>query len=746
MLIKDLSVSKKVKAVLKNKGFYKLYPPQAETIEKGILKGKNMIIAIPTAAGKTLPAELAMVNMIEKGKGKALYLVPLKALASEKLKDFKKWEKAGIAKVIQTSSDFDEADNWLDKYDLIISTNEKADSLFRHNPKWLNKIKIIVIDEIHLIDSEKRGPTLEVYIAKIRQKLKKLQIIGLSATIPNAEQLAEWLNAELVLSEWRPVRLKEGVYYNGVIYYNDGTIEKTSMELDRPSHNLIKDTLDKGGQVLEFLTTRKHTVSQAKVISKITNPYLKWQDKNEIIQTIAKAVCSKSLTNTILGETLCNVVKDGAAFHHAGLSPKQRKYVEEGYKKKLVKVITATPTLAAGVNLPARRVLIIHQRYTSRGMQDIKVIEYKQMAGRAGRPGLDNYGEAILFARTEEQKISLQMKYQLGKIEPIMSKLNNIAILRTHLLAYIAQQEEWIHNQHIKMFFENTFYRTQVSDEMLLIRNINYSLKFLVENNFIDFEEEDFFATDLGIKVAQLYIDPMSAVIIKEGLKNASQSKKPFSLIGWTHLLATTPDFLRPYIRLTRGRSKDTPSELELALALYDKFENEMYRKSPYKLDTIDFSLVEEDPSFKIYLEALKVTLIMSMWVNEATEKKITQKFRIGPGDILQYINTYKWLFYSAKEIARILQYEDFIKPLGIIGWRVAKGIKDDILEIAKLKGIGRVRGRELYKAGYKTIDDFKVYTEEEAIKLKRKLEKVKGIGPALAKTIISQTSQIEIE
>jgi helicase len=195
-----------------------LRPAQSKAIKNGLLDGKNLLVCTPTASGKTLIAELAALKSILEGKGKAIYIVPLKALASEKYKDFKK-RYATAAKVALSIGDIDSADSYLMDYDLIISTAEKVDSLLRHHAPWISLVSTIIIDEVHLLNDVERGPTLEILITLLRQILKKSQIIALSATIGNPEELAGWLNAELVEDDWRPVKLHKGVYLDGEVEF-----------------------------------------------------------------------------------------------------------------------------------------------------------------------------------------------------------------------------------------------------------------------------------------------------------------------------------------------------------------------------------------------------------------------------------------------------------------------------------------------------------------------------------------------
>ncbi|MFT4283073.1 MAG: DEAD/DEAH box helicase [Candidatus Woesearchaeota archaeon] len=194
-------------SLLKAKGFESLRPSQEKSIKAGLFENKNLLVCTPTASGKTLVGELAMLNACYKGK-KAVYVVPLKALASEKYKQFSKYDflKVGVG-----SGDIDSEDKYLNYSDIIVVTSEKLDSLIRHKASFIKEIGVLVVDEIHLLNDASRGPTLEVVITMLKDLLNP-QIIGLSATIGNPDELASWLNASLVEDSWRPVELKRGTF------------------------------------------------------------------------------------------------------------------------------------------------------------------------------------------------------------------------------------------------------------------------------------------------------------------------------------------------------------------------------------------------------------------------------------------------------------------------------------------------------------------------------------------------------
>jgi len=195
-----------------------LRPAQEKAINAGLLERKNLLVCTPTASGKTLIAELAGIKSIMENIGKTIYIVPLKALANEKFKDFKKrYEK--YLRIALSIGDLDSADHYLETYDLIVCTAEKLDSLIRHHAPWLSKVATVIVDEVHLINDPGRGPTLEILITMLRKLLENVQIIALSATIGNPDELSQWLNAHLVIDNWRPVQLKKGIYFQGKLEF-----------------------------------------------------------------------------------------------------------------------------------------------------------------------------------------------------------------------------------------------------------------------------------------------------------------------------------------------------------------------------------------------------------------------------------------------------------------------------------------------------------------------------------------------
>ena len=323
MKIAELPVPEQVKEILLNQGITELFPPQEETIRAGVLDGKNIVLASPTASGKTLIAELCALKHVLEKNGKVIYLSPLRALASEKFEEFRKYSsirKPDGRKVSVgiSTGDFDTADTWLERYDIIITTNEKADSLLRHRAKWMDDISLVVADEVHLLNDAGRGPTLEVVLARLLQVNPDIQVLALSATINNVDEIASWLKANYVVTEWRPVSLKEGVILNEEIQYKDGDARKIEKKTRYPTVNLVLNTLKTGGQALVFASTRKNSVSAAKTIAQHTSEVLSKPMKRTLEHEAEKILSAGERTQ--ISETLAETCSVRHSFSPCRLS------------------------------------------------------------------------------------------------------------------------------------------------------------------------------------------------------------------------------------------------------------------------------------------------------------------------------------------------------------------------------------------------------------------------------------------
>ncbi len=705
--LSSFDIPNEILEILDQEGITHSYPPQAEAIPLA-LAGENLVLAIPTASGKSLIAYLSILRSVLAG-GKALYIVPLRALATEKFEELKKFEKLGL-RVELSIGNLDSPDPKLNEFDIIIATSEKIDSLLRHRASWLENIKVIVADEIHLINDPNRGPTLELILARFKQVNPQAQIIALSATIQNSIDLSLWLNAKHIQSSWRPVKLLEGVCYDGIIHFIDNTTHQLKHVTDDIT-SLVLDTIKNDGQVLIFVNSRRSTESLSRRLAKPIDKLLDTNERIKLNGIIDKYKKGETESTSTTGQ-LINNISSGVAFHHAGLANTQRKLVESNFKNGLIKCIVATPTLAAGINLPARRVIIRDvMRYDGDlGInKHIPILEVKQMMGRAGRPKYDSVGEAVLIAKDNISADDLRERYILNESEPIYSKLSIERALRTHILAAIASG--FVSNdKQLQEYMGNTFYAYK-SEYYTLSNQIKKVLNFLSDQDLVILEEgtDEFTPTEFGRRTSSLYIDPETAVILRNALEKSGGSEIP--ILAYLHAICAAPDMLTFYLRRA-----DYGWVEEVVEEYSEKFIHS-WSDSPAGYDD--------------FLSQIKTACMIDDWIEERSEEFITNKYHIGPGDIRNKVETGKWLLYSMRELARLFNHEH-LPVLNKLIQRISYGVSEELLELVSLRGVGRVRARTLYKHGYTNKTKLRKANEKQ-------LARIPSIGPIIAASIKEQ-------
>ena len=701
MRVDELDVSDSVAEALMEAGYVNLHPPQAEAIPIA-LQGHNLVVAIPTASGKSLIGYVpALDMMVRKGK-KVLYIVPLKALASEKKDDFEKFSKLGIKAHLSTG-DLDSDDKNLQDADIIVATSEKADSMIRHGSTWMEQVGLVIADEVHMIHDPGRGPTLEVILTKLMRRNRDLQIIALSATMSNAFDLAEWLHAKLVESDWRPIPLKEGVYYDGRIQFDD----RTSRDVEPDGEEiwgLVKQAILDGGQSLIFVNSRRSTealaVKYSKKMSELAGRTLSQADE---------VLLEGDAESTATGRKLSSCVKCGIAFHNAGLTYRQRKYVEDNFRNGQIKCIVATPTLAAGINLPARRVIVRDTtRYeTNYGNSPISVMEIKQMCGRAGRPGYDPYGEAVLVAKSETDKEHLMEDYVEHDTERLTSKLFNEKILRSHVLGLLATGDADSRDSIID-FLKETFFGT-VSQLFGIESVVDGIVRSLVEEDMAKENGEDIRITSFGKRVSDLYIDPASASILREAVTKIDDDTENLPILL---AAAMTPDVLGIYPKKADTDRLNAAGDEVWDHMLVDPEDIEDYDEEYFNSD-------------------LKVALLINDWIEETDEDTLTDTMGIGPGDIRSKIDMMDWIIYAMSEIAYMFN-PSAIKKIRPLMTRVRYGVKEELIDLVAFRGVGRNRARILFNHGIRSRSDIAAIDESE-------LANIPKIGSVLASKMKDQ-------
>lgn len=707
MKIADLELPITAQDLLAEQNITKLYPPQADAVKAGLLEGQNILVAAPTASGKTLIAMLAMMQFLSTKQGKVVYLTPLRALAAEKFSEFKKMEKIDFGRKIRaaiSTGDFDSVDKESESADIVVLTNEKMDSIIRHGVDWIDKIGLVIADEVHLIGDKDRGPTLEVILTKLKELESKPQVVGLSATITNSNELAEWLGCKLVLSDWRPVPLTEGVFDGGSVLWNNGDSNEIESSIRGPPIDLCLDTIKNGGQSLVFAETRTRSASLAAKGSDAVLKFLTDSEKKYLEEISQKILDNNEHTDLI--KTLSTLLKKGVGFHHAGLNQNCREIIETEFRNGKIKLLASTPTLAAGVNLPARRVVISSiARYDVKAgtNKPISILEYKQLCGRAGRPQYDKFGEAIIVGNSNASDL---IEYYInGTPEPIESQLTDDKALRIHILSHVVSNPG-IKDEQIFEFFKKTLAGLQTRKNTLKF-SIEIAKKFLIRENLIVQKAERFAATEFGKKVSMLYIDPITAIYFKRGLEAVSESKR--HTLGFLHLVSSCEEFF-PKFSL---RNKD-----------YETLGTLIENKSSELIESIS----EYDCSRSL--------LALHSWISESSEIHLSDNLGIESGDMHRMAETADWLVYCLYELAKLVDRADLLEELDTIRKRIAYGIKEELVELVKVRGIGRVRARKLYDHGIKTIEDLHTIPIN-------KLAEIDKIGPTIADNIKSQLKKV---
>jgi len=466
------------------------------------------------------------------------------------------------------------------------------------------------------------------------------------------------------------------------------------------------DTVKDNAQALIFTESRKRAVTLALSASEALKEMLT-PAKVDAVSKYINALLEHD--DSELAKSLAKAMGNLAAFHHAGLSPYARSIVEDAFRDGVIKVLTATPTLAAGVNLPARRVIIASiSRYDhEQGMSSrISVNEYKQMCGRAGRPRYDDYGEAIIVSNSSVEDIFDE--YINAESEPIRSTLNDERMLRRHILASIAMSKS-IKESELYELFSRTLLARQYSSKYI-VPKFRSSIEYLAVEGMINVTGYELSATKFGRRVAMLYIDPESAVIIKSVLTRINSGKRHGKLtLGLLHVITECPDFY-PRLQL---RSKD----MDEAIMLIDEHADEF-------LDDVDEYSISRS------------LLALYAWIEEYSDKHLYENLGVEPGDMYRMIEVSDWLLYSMYSIAELLGKRSILKDIDILRKRVKYGVKEELIPLVMLEGIGRARARALFNAGFtdlKSIADASI----------DRLENVKGIGHRLAERIKDEATRI---
>ena len=357
--------------------------------------------------------------------------------------------------------------------------------------------------------------------------------------------------------------------------------------------------------------------------------------------------------------------------------------------------------------MPARRVVISNiSRYDVKAgaNKPISVLEYKQLCGRAGRPQYDDYGESIIVVGNFHSADLIDY-YINGEPEPIESQITNDKSLRIHVLSIIVTNPG-LKQEEVLDFFLNTL-GGQQSRKSSLKFAINIALRFLLSEELLVKKGNRFAATDFGKKTSKLYIDPLTATYFRKALENVSEGKT--HTLGFLHLVSNCEEFF-PKFSL---RNKD-------------------YEKASLLIENHTSELLESISEY----DCNRSLLALYSWITESSELSLSDNLNIESGDMHRMVENTDWLIYCLREIAKEFERADLLEEFDMLRKRVIYGIHEELIDLVKIKGIGRVRSRILFRHGIENLTDLSKVSVN-------KLGEIDKIGSTLANKIKSQLRRV---
>lgn len=650
---------------------------KVERDENGALyikQSRNLLVCFPTSAGKTFLIKLFLLKHLDNGTN--FYTVPLKSLADEKHDEFTK-QFPGLKIGIMTGDYQHMLKATVSSYDIIITTYEKLDSLLRNSLELMQEIvSCIVIDEIHELGSD-RGKCIENFVMKLKM-IGDVPIMATSATVGNASQIARWLDADLFVSKFRPVPLKKGVLVDGEIEYDDGSFERYARTVEGTAslEDIITKKLEAGDQIMYVRATRDHASSFAKKMSLLVGDAYK---DDGLVLPHAKTKDEQALSKCI---------RRGIACHHAGLRSENRTYIEKMFKKGRIKFLCATTTLAAGVNLPSRVVLLDWRRFSkeSGGQEPLPVMEVLQILGRAGRPQYDSIGYGILVCKNDREYEYCMDTYLTLPPEQINSPLLDSGNLFHSLLGNIGTAS--VTAEDLLTYYSYSFGYCQDKDRMIkkVIKTMSSFEKF--PEPMVSVTNDAYRLTPIGKIVKQYYVDPDDASIIIEMIRDC----KALSTLSVVHAImkchAGAP-------LSVRGRSGWEEAIEDARDKLYYDDLDVNDREQVREIQTALILVGTGQPGETIYAD------------ESVSFDKLCERYGIEGGDIQRLVGPggkIFWLLQFASRVAKYYRKVEIARLIDIITIRLRYGVSTKIVPLCSIDNVGRERGKALYRAGYTTV------------------------------------------
>ena len=663
-----------------------LLPIQEEAVIKHeLLKGGDLLVSAPTSSGKTFIGEIAGCYEAFKG-GRVIYLVPMKAVAEEKFDSFTtKYEEYGIRVLISTS-DHRENDESIRSgdYDIAVVVFEKLLSLSVSSPQVFDAAGLVVVDECQMISDASRGPRLEILITRILNRQPRPRLLCLSAVAEDTGGLEKWIGASLLQSNDRPIELREGIVGTTGEFrfreWNSGNAgrEQLSSPADNEEDLLVavcRSLVAKSEQVVVFAATPDESVRTAE---SLLNRGIDGGRARNAIREMGRLESSEII------DKLESSLTKGIAFHNGDMMFGERLLVEKYFRQGEIRLICATSTLAMGVNLPAKNVVVEPTRWGRRlgrwTRENISVADYRNMGGRAGRLRLnDDYGRSILLAESQFKLDQYWGNYVCGSVERLVSKLGE-GELEDICLNLISSGICDSANSLTDFVLSSFWGFTHRAERDSLLLQVEKAVEALLGSDLLESKESSLHATVLG------------EICASKGVPVESFSY----LISWARLLP----------------SSEAVDELEVLTAtsltpvvLGNRFPvpgnqashwNEAIRQRTYG-ETITASLdfvMEADRSPYELSKGGKLALVLEQWIHGEATRRIEQDLEVRGGVVRNIAGVASWIVDTCEAICDALSASDtVVKQLNGISQRLVYGLPIECVGLVRLRTEGVHRG-----------------------------------------------------
>ncbi|CAB4068797.1 POLQ [Lepeophtheirus salmonis] len=720
--LKEWGLPQRVLEGYKSCGITRMFDWQSECLRQGkALEGRNLVYSAPTSAGKTLVAEILLLKRVIEYKKKGLFILPFVSLAREKMKSLQKL--LGDSNIrVEGFMGSQGPRGGLARAEIAVCTIEKANSLLNRameEGKGLESIGIIVVDELHLVGDSSRGYLLELMLTKIRYIAQNhIQIVGMSATLPNLDLIAEWLDADLYVTHFRPTPLTEMIKVDNVLYskqFDKIKVLNSLSFIKNDSDYLVQlclETVVDGHSVLVFCPTKSWCEKVAESIAKefynigMPNNNPKSDESSKYGSLLRKELDGIKLKATIenlkrtpagLDGVLGKSIAFAVAFHHAGLTMDERDIVENSFKQGVLRVLVATSTLSSGVNLPARRV-IVRSPFTYRN-QLIDSLSYNQMIGRAGRKGIDTQGESILFCRENERlKVEELINSKLTSVKSCLVQIKGDdlcssmkrAILEI-IAGNVAKNKDEVHRYTSCTMLAASLRRNGTQDSVAQ-NSITKCLEFLERNEFIRTQEisskVSYIATQLGLACLASSLSP------DEGLQNELQIVyllvPIYAAVSWPNL-----DWMN-YLTIWESLSSDLKRVGEI-VGIEERFLIRAMR------GTVNYSVPKQIKSMATH-QRFYTALALNDLVNEVSLYEVTKKYGASKG-MLQSLQQAASTFAGMVTVfcAR-LGWHNLELLVSQFQNRLQFGVQRELVDLCRLSTLNGHRARILYNSSIDSV------------------------------------------